>query len=226
MSTKAIGYIRVSTEKQADLGMSLEVQEKQVRGYAGIYDLEVVALEKDAGASAKTLDRPGFKRALARLVRGDGTALIVAKLDRLTRSVKDLGWLIEKYFSGDRYSLLSVSEQIDTRSAGGKLMLNVLMSVSQWEREVIGERTSGAMQLKIERGEWTGGTVPFGYRRAGKILVENVEEQRVIERIRWMRERKYSLRAVAEELTRLGARPRRGRWSPMQVKRLLEKERP
>jgi len=222
-ATNAVGYTRVSTEKQADGGVSLEVQENALRSYAGLYNLVIVALEVDAGASAKTLDRPGLKRALARLKRGDATALLIHKLDRLTRSVKDLGWLIEKYFRVD-YFLLSVTEQIDTRSAGGTLVLNVLMSVSQWEREIIGERTSSAMQLKIEKGEWTGGTVPYGWRKCGKIIVEHDGEQRVIGRIRLLRKQNYSLRRIADELNNLGVKPRRGQWSAMQVKRMLDAE--
>src|SRR5216684_2636542 len=85
------------------------------------------------------LDRPGLQRALAMLKAGEGEALLGVKLDRLTRSVVDLGTLVERYFVPGKAALLSVGEQIDTRSAAGRLVLNVLASVSQWEREAIGE---------------------------------------------------------------------------------------
>lgn len=75
---------------------------------------------------------------------GKAEAILVVKLARLTRSVKDLGDLVERYFASGKWALLSVSEQIDTRSAAGRLVLNVLASVAQWEREATGERTSAA----------------------------------------------------------------------------------
>ena len=76
------------------------------------------------------------------LKAGDAEALLVVKLDRLTRSVVDLGTLVERYFAPGKAALLSVGEQIDTRSVAGRLVLNVLASVSQWEREAIGDRTA------------------------------------------------------------------------------------
>jgi site-specific DNA recombinase len=101
----------------------------------------------------------------------DGTAeaLLVVKLDRLTRSVVDLGTLVDRYFAPGKAALLSVGEQIDTRSAAGRLVLNVLASVSQWEREAIGERTATAMQHKASQGEYTAGKRPTGgeWRRMG-----------------------------------------------------------
>src|SRR5437763_1016789 len=97
---------------------------------------------------------------------GAAEALLVVKLDRLTRSVVDLGSLVERYFAPGKAALLSVGEQIDTRSAAGRLVLNVLASVSQWEREAIGERTATAMQHKARQGEYTGGQAPYGRRVA------------------------------------------------------------
>ncbi|GAC1430248.1 MAG: hypothetical protein NVSMB62_27670 [Acidobacteriaceae bacterium] len=136
----------------------------------------------DAGESAKSLDRPGLQRALGMLKRGEAAALLVVKLDRLTRSVVDLGRLVEQYFAPGRAALLSVSEQIDTRSAAGRLVLNVLASVSQWEREAIGERTAVAMQHKVAQGEYTGGQTPYGRARrqaAGFLQAEfEVSERR------------------------------------------------
>ncbi len=100
------------------------------------------------------------------LKAGEADALLVVKLDRLTRSVRDLGRLVEKYFAPEKAALLSVGEQIDTRSAAGRLVLNVLASVSQWEREAIGERTAVAMRHKASQGEYTGGWAPYGRRVA------------------------------------------------------------
>ena len=129
--TKTVAYLRVSTDKQADKGLSLDAQRVKVAAYAELYDLDIVEVVVDAGVSAKTLDRPGLSRALTMLRTGKAEALLVVKLDRLTRSVRDLGDLVETYFAPSKSALLSVSEQIDTRSAAGRLVLNVLAAVSQ-----------------------------------------------------------------------------------------------
>jgi DNA invertase Pin-like site-specific DNA recombinase len=174
--TKAIGYIRVSTDKQADHGVSLDAQREKLKAYAMLYDIELVDLVVEQG-SAKCLKRDGLQEALGRL-GVDADALLVVKLDRLTRSVADLGRLVETYFQD--HALLSVGEQIDTRSAAGRLVLNVLASVSQWEREVIGERTSAAMQHMRSMNKYTGGKVPYGYKLVEGELVEDKAEQCVI----------------------------------------------
>ena len=100
-----------------------------MQAYAELYDLDLVEIIVDPGESAKTLDRPGLTRARQALRRGHAQALLVVKLDRLTRSVRDLGHLLEHDFGPDGAALLSVSENIDTRSAAGRLVLNVLASV-------------------------------------------------------------------------------------------------
>ena len=211
--TKTIAYLRVSLDKQAERGVSLDAQRAKTAAYAQLYDLKLVEVIVDAGESGKTLDRPGLQRALAMLKRGEAEALLVVKLDRLTRSVRDLGELVERYFSPGKSALLSVGEQIDTRSAAGRLVLNVLASVSQWERETIGERTAVAMQHKASLGEYTGGCVPYGFQLAadGEHLDAVPAEQLVIAETRKLRGAPLSLRAVAAELDRQGFRSRVGR---------------
>lgn len=223
----AIGYIRVSTEEQAGEGYSLAAQEESLRRYAGLYELDLVDVIADAGASAKDLDRPGLIEALRRLDVGEADGLVVAKLDRLTRSVVDLGRLIERYFgeSGGK-ALLSVGEQIDTRSAGGRLVLNVLVSVAQWEREAISERTIVALAQKRQAGEHVG-TVPYGFEldSPGGRLVRDAEEAEVIARILELRERGLSFARIAAVLNAAGARTRRDYlWGKQQVKRVCDRE--
>lgn len=211
MGTRAVAYVRVSTEKQADAGQSLEAQQAKVTAYAGLYDLELVEVVVDAGASAKTLDRPGLTRALAMLKSGKADALVVVKLDRLTRSVRDLGALVETYFASGKAALLSVSEQIDTRSAGGRLVLNVLASVSQWEREAVGERTAAVMQFKAAAGEYCGGRAPYGFRVEAGRLVAVEAEQEVLSAVREARASGLPLRAIAASLEARGLLSRTGK---------------
>ena len=220
--TRTVAYLRVSTDKQADRGVSLDVQRAKVAAYAELYELELVEVVVDAGQSAKTLDRPGLAHALGMLRKGDADALLVVKLDRLTRSVRDLGELVERHFAPGKAALLSVSEQIDTRSAAGRLVLNVLASVSQWEREAIGERTAAAMQHKASCGEFTGGEAPFGWRVGDEGRLEAIEgEQQVIAEARRLHLAGLSLRGIAGQLDVAGMRSRTGRvFAAAQVRRM------
>ena len=222
-TTRAVAYLRVSTDKQADKGVSLDAQREKVEAYARLYDLELVDVIVDAGQSAKTLDRPGLNKALGMLRSGQAEAILVAKLDRLTRSVRDLCDLVDRFFRDGKHSLLSVGEQVDTRSASGRMVLNMLTTIGQWEREAIGERTATAMQHKATRGEFTGGQAPYGFRLAddGEHLAPVEKEQTVVNEARSLRARGLSLRAVAEALWEKGLGNRAGRpLAPIQIARM------
>jgi DNA invertase Pin-like site-specific DNA recombinase len=148
--------------------------------------------------------------------------VIVAKLDRLTRSVRDLAELLER-FERRGVSLVSVSESLDTGTAAGRLVLNVMMSVAQWEREAIGERTREALRHKKARGLRVGG-IPFGQQLGadGRTLEPNAFEQRILSVIRECRANAYTLRQIAQELNRRGFRTRRGSaWKHQNVTNLL-----
>jgi DNA invertase Pin-like site-specific DNA recombinase len=224
--TRVIGYVRVSTEGQADGGVSLDAQRVKLAAYAVAQELDLVCIIEDAGYSAKTLDRPGITRALAMLHAGDADALLVAKLDRLTRSVRDLGDLVERYFSS-RFALLSVADSIDTRSAAGRLVLNVLASVAQWEREATAERTRDALaQVKAE-GVRLGGE-GLGWRRGEKgadgrrTVTEDDDEARTVARMHALRGEGLSLRQIAATLTDEGYRTKRGgEWASETVRKVL-----
>jgi DNA invertase Pin-like site-specific DNA recombinase len=207
---KAIGYVRVSTDKQADCGVSLEAQTEKVRAMAVVQGAELVDVIVDAGESAKSLKRPGMERLLALVDARAINTVIIAKLDRLTRSVRDLAELLE-HFNRRDVSLVSVADSLDTRSAGGRLVLNIMVSVSQWEREAIAERTREAMRHKRAKGERVG-TIPFGYRMAADRfhLEPEPEEQLIVSRIRELKTAGFTTRLIAEELNRQGFTTRRG----------------
>jgi DNA invertase Pin-like site-specific DNA recombinase len=169
-----------------------------------------------AGDDHRRADRAD-PRAPEMLRKGHAEALLVVKLDRLTRSVRDLADLVERYFA-KRAALLSVSEQSDTRSAAGRMVLNMLTVIGQWEREAIGERTSVAMQHKKARGEYIGGDAPYGYALLDGALAPFDAEQVVIATVRALRAAGMSLRAIAATLAERGIRSRVGRaFAPTQV---------
>jgi DNA invertase Pin-like site-specific DNA recombinase len=221
MRTRTIGYIRVSTEDQASNGVSLDAQRAKVAAYAMACDLDLVEVIEDAGWSGKTLDRPGLRRALALLANGEADALLVTKLDRLTRSVRDLGELLDGALHDAE--LLSVGDSIDTRSPGGRLVLNILASVAQWEREAIAQRVRDAMQHIKAQGRRVG-AIPYGFVVAadGTTLLPEPGEQAVIAQAVELREAGASLRAIAAALAERGHATRTGRaFLPAQIDRML-----
>ena len=222
----AVGYVRVSTTEQARDGVSLEVQTSKIRQYCELYGLRLICVLSDGGESGKNLDRPALTEALDLLDQGKAGTLVVAKLDRLTRSVKDLGTLLERYFDERAGKhLCSVADAIDTRTAAGRLVLNVLMSVAQWERETIVERTRNALDHKRSKGERVGGT-PYGWfvGEDGRTLVKCPTEQGVIEIMQHFRSFGNSYAAVAERLNRLGYPTKRGgEWRAETIRQVLRR---
>lgn len=225
---RVILYSRVSTAEQATDGISLEAQQAKMEAYAGLYDLEIVESVVDPGESGKTLNRPGLQRALELLRNGEADGLIITKLDRLTRSVSDWQILIDSYFNEKAgKQLFSVNDSIDTRTAAGRLVLNVLLSVAQWEREAIGERTKVALQHKISKGERCG-KVRFGHdlERDGKTLVENAKEQDAIQLMRRLREQGCSYRGIADRLTARGIETKEAKpnWTHTAVRNIIMRQ--
>lgn len=153
-----IAYLRVSTEEQANSGLGLDAQRETIQRYADAHAWDLVWYE-DAGLSAKSLDRPQLRAALARLnvglKRRDVDGIAVAKLDRLSRSVVDFAGVLE-VARARKWALVAIDLGVDTSSPTGELIANLMMSVAQWERRVIGERTSAAMQAAKRQGRHMG----------------------------------------------------------------------
>ena len=224
-----IGYIRVSSRRQADDGLSLDAQREKLEAYCQLHEHDLVRIEQDAAKSGGKLERPGLQRALSALEAGSAEGIITAKLDRLTRSVSDLGRLLESHFGDDApYALICVIDQMDTSSANGRLAANILMSVAQWEREVAAERTATIREIKRENGEYVGGAVPFGYEievvDGVKMLAPCQREREAIDAAKKLRQiMSATLHEIAEALNQQGFRRREGkRWTRQSVARLLE----
>jgi DNA invertase Pin-like site-specific DNA recombinase len=223
---RVVAYVRVSTEEQAEDGISLPNQREKAEAYCKLYDLQLLEVIEDAGASAKTLKRPGLQRALAMLRSGQADGLVIVKLDRLTRSVADWQTLIDDYF-GERAGkqLCSVGDSIDTRTAAGRLVLNVLLSVAQWERETIAERTRDGMRYKGRRGERCSKS-KYGFDLApdGTTWIPNAAEQEVIALMGSLRQRGFTYRQIAAELATRGIPTKEGRrWQLATVHAIVQR---
>lgn len=193
-----IGYARVSTLEQAREGISLENQEAKIRIYASLNDLNLVEVIRDEGASGKSLDRQGMTRLLEMVNAGKVEAVIVYKLDRLSRKTIDTLNLIELFEAKD-VAFHSISEKVDTKSATGKFFLTIISAIAQMERDLIAERTKDALAYKKANGEWIGG-VPFGFKIEHNRLVEDSEQMKVIQKAKRLRRRGKSLRDIAGKL--------------------------
>jgi DNA invertase Pin-like site-specific DNA recombinase len=205
--------------------VSLDAQADKIRAMATVQDSKLVDVIVDGGESGKSLQRPGIQRLLAMVDHRDVQVVIIAKLDRLTRSVRDLGELLER-FQKRGVALVSVGESLDTGSAAGRLVLNVMASVSQWEREAIGERTRDALRHKKAQG-LRAGNVPFGYsvKPDGHTLTVCPDEQQVLAHLKRLRDEGLSLRAIASKLNARGFHTRSGTpWRHEYVVRLLKTE--
>lgn len=188
---------------------------------AVVHNAELLDIIVDGGESAKSLQRAGMDRLLALVESRSVEAVIVAKLDRLTRSVKDLCTLLER-FERRGVALISVAESLDTGSAAGRLVLNIMTAVSQWEREAIGERTRDALRHKRRQRERVG-NIAYGYRLApdGVHVEPDDAEQAALTRIDQLRTN-HTLREIAQNLNEHGFRTRRGSsWRHEYVRRVI-----
>jgi DNA invertase Pin-like site-specific DNA recombinase len=146
---KLIGYLRVSTARQRE-GFSLEAQREAIERYCQARGYELVAIEEESESAIKT--RPVFQRAKAQVLDGKADGLIVAKLDRLGRSVRDLANIAEE-LSRNGKQLISVGDSIDTSSSNGKLLFHILSAIAEYERELLIERTKAGRALAERQGK-------------------------------------------------------------------------
>lgn len=219
---RLIGYVRVSTMHQADGGRSLEAQRENIESYCKLYGCELVRVETDPGHSAKNLKRPALQRALGAIAAGEAEGLIVTTLDRLTRNVWDMGDLLRGPLK--EVELISVTDKLDTSSPTGRLIMKVLLSFSEWEREMASRRTKRVLAFKRDKGERVG-NLPYGYRLSDDdVHIEpDPEEQEVLHHMQRLRDAGKSWAALTRWLNEHGFLNRHGRkWSYQNVQKCIK----
>ncbi len=223
---RVVGYARVSTEIQAAEGVSLDAQRAKIAAWCTANDGELAGLYVDAGLSGGRADnRPELQAALLDVTR-DGGILVVYSLSRLARSTKDTIAIAERLKAG-RAHLVSLSEKIDTTSASGKMIFRLFAVLAEFERDLISERTRGAMAHKRSKRERIG-QVPFGSRLGedGRALGDDPRALAAIAEIRHLRSLGWSLRRIARELDLRNVPTQNGspRWSHNSVASILARE--
>jgi DNA invertase Pin-like site-specific DNA recombinase len=219
----AIGYIRVSSEEQADSGLGLEAQRQRIRAYCELKGLSLTTIFEDAGISGgKALStRPAGSQLIAEAQKNK-PILVVAKFDRLFRSVADAAQTIAD-FEKKGIELAAISEGFDMGSPYGRAMAQMASVFAELERAMIRERTKAAMNVKRARHERMSHQVPFGWDEGpGGVLVTNESEQRTIAWMKKVRRQGKSLRQIATILNDHGVEPKRAkRWLHTSVLRIL-----
>ena len=221
---KAVLYIRVSTEGQAIEGVSLAAQRSKLEAWASLHDAEIVGTFEDAGISGTRDDRPGLLAAIEAATKAKA-ALVVYSLSRLSRSTSHTIQLADRLAKADAH-LVSLSEQIDTTSAAGRMVFRMLATLAEFERDLIAERTTNALAHKKAKGERTG-TVPFGYDLAadGVALTPNAAQLEAVAIIQSLRDSGMTLRAIADELTARNILTAKGnaKWTHTAVQSILKR---
>jgi len=202
------GYVRVSTSEQASSGAGLEAQRRAILAECQRRGWHLVETIEDAGYSARDLRRPGIQEALRVLERGEASALVVAKLDRLSRSMLDFSKLMAKATS-EHWALVALDVAVDTSTPSGEAMANMLATFSQFERRLISQRTKEALAVKKASG------VRLGRPRT--------MPQSVVRRIQRQRAQGDSLRRIAGDLNEAGVPTAQGgaQWYAATVRHVL-----
>jgi DNA invertase Pin-like site-specific DNA recombinase len=205
---RAVGYVRVSTEEQSDSGASLKAQRRAIKEETARRGWELMSLYADTASGKSLVGRPGLEEALKAVEGGGAEALVVAKLDRLSRSTKDFALLIERA-ARSGWSPVVLDLGVDTTTPSGELVANVMVSVAQWERRAIGQRTKDALAQKKREGVRLGrpSTLPEAVRR----------------RIARLREKGLSYPAIADRLNKAKVPTAQGgrQWYPSTVRKAL-----
>ena len=214
---RAVGYVRVSTRMQADEGLSLAAQKDRIAAFCEAQDYSLIEIFCDVDSGAKD-NRPGCAAALAMLEQGKADALLVMKMDRLSRSLKHFCDLYERYFKDQpQRKLISIRDEgINLTSPVGRLFANMMMGFAQMERELISGRVAEAVSWKASKGYFVG-KVPFGYRKAPapdgskyKVLVEDAAQQQILQDIKALIENGIPPAQIAAELTTRQIKPPQG----------------
>ena len=221
----AIGYCRCSTDEQTREGVTLAAQRARIRAYCEAKELDLVDVLTDDGISGKTLERPALRDLLQRCERGEVSHVVVVKLDRLTRRTRDLLTLVDDLFLARHIELHSVSESLDTSTPHGRFVLTLFGGLAQMERELVGERTRGALEYKRQHYQPTS-HAPLGFRANGsrERMIPVPGELGVVRMILTAWKRGQSYRAIAARLTAEGVKTKRGgRWHHYTIAKVVSR---
>lgn len=178
---KVAVYIRVSTQEQAKEGFSIAAQKDKLTSYCIAKNWDIHNIYIDDGYTGTNLERPALKKLLREL--NQVNIVLVYKLDRLSRSQKDVLYLVEDKFLKTEVDFVSLLESFDTTTPFGRAMVGILAVFAQLERDTIIERSKLGKERRAKEGKWRGGPVPLGYNYIDGELIVNEYEANIIRKI-------------------------------------------
>jgi site-specific DNA recombinase len=216
-------YIRVSTDRQAKEGDSLEEQESELKKFCDYRNFQIHKIYIEKGKSGGNTNRPEYKRLVKDIEAGKIDAVVVKKLDRLSRSLLDFEQLMVM-MQNNNVEFISLRENFDTTMAMGKAMLRVALVFAQLEREQTAERIKDVFAYRAEQGLYNGGVRPFGYDSISSELVPHNQERKVIEFIFKKFIDLKSTTLVANECNAMGFKRRSGiLWDKREIHKTLKR---
>ena len=219
-----IGYIRVSTTEQVE-GYGLDAQKSSINSYCQAMGYKLDRIVSDEGISGSTLTRPGIQEVIESMKQCQYDGVIVYKLDRISRNLKDILVLHDDIFTACGASIISVQEQFDTQTPMGKLMFQMIGGFAEFEREIIKERMFNGRVERAKQGKFAGGSAPYGYDLANGQLVINEQESSIVRRVFDLHEQGNNLQVIADALNTESAPTKRGgSWSRKHIKTMLDRE--
>jgi DNA invertase Pin-like site-specific DNA recombinase len=217
---KLVGYIRVSSESQAE-NTSLGEQRAKLQAYCLAMGHELIQIFEDV-QSGKDSDRLGFQNALNALDNVDG--LIACKLDRVARNTRDVLALVEDVLQPKNKALILLDLQVDTSTPTGKMILTMMAAVATLERDTINERTQGGRRAKANQGGYAYGAPKFGQVAVDGQLIPDENEQTIIETIRKHRKSGKSYAKIAQYLNENELKSKQGKdWTAKVVMDVLKR---
>lgn len=232
INNKAIGYVRVSTYKQADSGLSIEGQIKEIKRTCNLKNLDLIEIiiennESKYTSGGSMQKRKGLQRLINQYIKTQTVSyIIIWELSRLARNLKDIVIFIDE-LKELNIKPIFIKEDFDFSTASGKLHFNNLATFAEYMRGVASERTYKALLQKKIRGEPTGGFL-YGFRYKNKQLIIVEEEQKIIKKIinsykYQKRQGKINYSAIANKLNKKNIPTQRGgKWGCQQIKNVIK----
>lgn len=221
---RAALYLRVSTAEQAEDGFSLRSQKDKLTKFANSQDWDIADYYIEEGVSAKNMVRPELNRMIADIEKKKIDVVLVYRLDRITRSVRDLYNILE-LLEKHECKFRSATEVYDTSSALGRMFITLVASFAQFERETLGERVTVNMVQMVQEGKWPGGTTPYGYMYdpESKVFTINPDHAPIVKMVFELYLTGVGILGISRQLNDMGSRRPSGvKWVPKNIIDILK----